>query len=836
MKASYGWIRALVPDLKASAEELAERFTKAGLEVEGLSEYGEGTGSLVLAEVKSIEPHPKREKLRLVTVDRGGDTQRVVCGAPNVPEPGGMVALAPLGATLPAVGMTLTPREIGGIVSEGMLCSERELGLTSGGKAEGDDPGILVFPPGFAKPGTPLREAIPAVHDVIFDINVTPNRPDALGHIGLAREAAVLFGLRFDPPAPDAPKRVAQGKIGDHAKVTIEDTERCPHYGAAMVSEIEVGPSPLWLRYRLESLGIRSISNVVDITNLILLEFGHPMHAFDLDLVRGGTIVVRRALENEALTTLDGVERKLSTDDLVIADGEGPVALGGVMGGANSEIQPATTRVLLECAYFDPRGIRRTGRRHGIHTESSHRFERGVDPQDIPDVLAHAASLLTKLAGGAAISGTLLAGVPFAQREGIRLRQSRMTALLGAVIPFAEATKILEGLGFKVIAAGDWEDPTAEVIPPSHRPDIAGEADLIEEVVRVVGLGVIPTTLPAIRPQPPRDTLVLENRVRRAAVEVGLSEAITYGFVSPKDLAALGAPKAAVELKNPLTEDRSVMRTSLLPGLLEALRRARRHGVRDVRLFTVGNRFLDAHPNLQASAAIERSLGFTSEPLPDEVPSFAAVIAGDRRSVLHKPVEVDVYDAKGVAVDVVERVLHKAASVAHQPANARAPYLHPRGAGELRVDGKVVGCFGPLHPDVVEAFDLDGGCVVVEIDLRALDEIGEQPARFRPIPMLPASSRDIALVVSDEVEAGSVGDAIREAAGSLCESVELFDLFRGGSIPEGQRSLAFHVVYRDPRAVTDPDAAKTLTDAEVDTRHAGVVNAVKERFGAVLRA
>ena len=835
MKASYGWIRALVPDLKATPGELAERFTKAGLEVEGLSEYGEGTGPLVLAEVKAIEPHPTRDKLRLVTVDRGGDTQRVVCGAPNVPAPGGMVALAPLGATLPAVGMTLTAREIGGIVSEGMLCSERELGLSSGGKGEGDDPGILVFPAGFAKPGTPLREAVPAVHDFIFEINVTPNRPDALGHIGLAREAAVLFGLPFDPPQPDAPKRVASGKIADHASVKVEDTERCPHYGAAMVTGVEVGPSPLWLRYRLESLGIRSISNVVDVTNLILLEFGHPMHAFDLDLVRGATISVRRATEGEVLSTLDGVERKLTADDLVIADGEGPVALGGVMGGANSEIQPATTRVLLECAYFEPRGVRRTGRRHGIHTESSHRFERGVDPNDIPDVLAHAASLLTALAGGTAIPGTILEGVPFKERAEIRLRQSRMTTLLGAVIPFAEASKILEGLGFKVIAAGDWEDPTAAVVPPSHRPDIAGEADLIEEVVRVVGLDVIPTQLPAIRPQAPRQTLVLENQVRKTAVELGLSEAITLSFVSPKDLAALGAPKAAVELRNPLSEERSVMRTNLLPGLLEALRRARRHGVRDVRLFNVGRVFLDAHPNLAVGAAIERSLGLVSEPLPDEVPFFAAVIAGDRHGVLEKAVEVDVYDAKGIALELVERVMRRSATVAHQAAAKRAPYLHPRGAGEVSIEGKVVGCFGPLHPDVVEAFDLDGGCLVVELDLRALAEIGVSPARFKAIPMLPAATRDIALVVSEDVEAGAVGAAIREAAGALCESVELFDLFRGGSIAEGQRSLAFHVVYRDPRAVTEPEAAKTLTDAEVDARHSGVVSAVKERFGAVLR-
>ena len=833
MKASYRWLSALLPGSPISAQELADRFSSAGIAVDGIEEYGAGTASIVVAEVKKIEPHPKREKLRLVTVDRGdGALQQVVCGAPNVPDPGGLVCFAPLGTHLPAVDMTLTPRDIGGVVSEGMLCSEREMGLVGEGKKD-DDPGILILPAGIAKPGTPLREALPSAHDFIYELDLTPNRADALGHVGLARDAAALYGLAFSPPCADAPKKVGDGEIGKLLTVTIEDTERCPHYGAAMVVDVSIGPSPLWLRYRLESLQVRSISNVVDITNLVMLEFGHPMHAFDFDLVRGGKIIVRRAKEGEKIKTLDGVERALVADDLVIADGEGPTALAGVMGGEGSEIRPTTKRVLLECAYFAPRGVRRSSRRHAIHTESSHRFERGVDPAGVRDVLAHAASLLTQLAGGSAVPGLILEGVPVAQPASIKLRAARMNALVGAPVPFAEATKILERLGFTVRAAGEGE---ALVTPPTHRADIAGEADLVDEVVRVRGLDQIPTVLPAIRPQPPRTVGLTESRVRKAAIDVGLSEAVTFAFVSPKDIAALGLPPAPITLKNPLGEERSVMRTTLLPGLLDALRRARRHGVEDVRLFTVGAKFMEADPNVVVGAIIEKDLGLHSAALPDEVPSFAAVIAGKRTAHLTKPEDVDVYDAKGLAVEIVERVTRREAKVAAQPIERRATFLHPRGAGDVIVDGVTVGCFGPIHPDVADLLDLDGACLIVELDVRALTGLGHRTPKYRPIPVLPPATRDVALVVHDDHAAGAVEEAIREAAGDLCESVELFDLFRGGQVPADHRSLAFHVVYRDPKAATDPEKAKTLTDEEVDKRHKAVEEAVTQKFGAVLRA
>lgn len=833
MKASYRWISALLPELKASPSELAERFTRAGIAVDAVVEFGAGTKDIVVAEVRKVEPHPSRPKLRLVTVDRGGGIeQRVVCGAPNVPDPGGLVVLAPLGTTLPAKGITLTAREIGGVVSEGMLCSEGEMGLVASGKsaagAEGEgDAGILILPKGTAKAGMPIREAVPGVHDYIFDIDLTPNRPDCLGHVGLAREAAAIYDIEWGPPSPDAPRRVSQGSsITGQVSITIEDTERCPHYGAALVVDVAIGPSPAWVRYRLESLGIRSISNVVDATNLILLEFGHPIHAFDLDLVRGSKIIIRRAREGERLTTLDGIDRALSVDDLVIADGDGAVALAGVMGGENSEIRPETRRVLIECAYFEPRGVRRTSRRHGLHTEASHRFERGVDPRAVPDVLAQAASLITALGGGSGVPDSIVAGVDPAEPTPVRLRERRMSALLGVDIKdikLAQAAHILTRLGCSVQPPRDeGEGPWLYALPPSHRPDLKLEADLIEEVLRIHGVDKVATVLPAIHPQAPRAGTPVAGRIRRAAIDVGLSEAVTFGFVSPREIAALGLPPATFALKNPLTEDRSVMRTTLLPGLLEALGKARRRGETNIRLFTTGVRFM---PRTEATGL-----------LPDEAPSFAAVIAGLRDATLQKPAEIDVFDAKGIAVEIVERATRRVATVAHQPKDRRAPYLHPRGAGDVLVEGAVVGAFGLLHPDVIDALDLGGPCVVVELDVGALERMGIKQPKFQLVPVLPAATRDIALNVPDDVPAGAVEQAIREAAGELCESVELFDLFRGGAVPAGYRSLAFHVVYRDPKAATDPDAARTLTDEEVDKRHAAVVESVRTKYGAVLRS
>jgi phenylalanyl-tRNA synthetase beta chain len=825
VKASYHWIRALVPKLEATPAELAARFSAAGLEVEAVHEYGEACDACVVAVVQSTRPHPTKSGLSLVTVDRGGGASlEVVCGASNVPPPGGLVVLAPLGARLPAKGVTIERRSIAGVESAGMLCSESELGI-----GDGSD-GILVLPQRTGERGVPLSRALPSARDTIFEIGLTPNRPDCLGHIGLAREAAALHGLAWTAPEPDAPGRAIQGSIDSYAKVHVEDAERCPHYAAAVVVDVTIAPSPAWVRYRLASLGIRPISNVVDVTNLVLLEYGHPMHAFDLDRVRGGVVVVRRAKEGEKLVTLDGVTRVLVTDDLVVCDGEGPVALAGVMGGASSEISPATKRVMLECAYFDPRGVRRSARRHGLHTESSHRFERGVDRGDIPEALTHAAALLTHLAGGAAVPGVIHAvGAPLEPKV-LELRAERLERVLGVTVPFHEATAILERLGCTLRsikqsgslggppqAPGGSASSLAELAVPTHRPDIAREIDLVEEVARVRGMDAIPTELPAVRPsrdEGPRERILA--MASRAGVEMGLSEAVTYAFVSRASLAKLSAPEPAVILKNPLNEGQEVMRTSLLPGLLGALANARRRGERDVRLFTVGAVFL-------ANAADPQGL-------PEERLAFAALVAGERAAYLSKPEPVDVWDGKGLALGLVRRLAGIGGAVRAFMPSDRPAHLHPRGAGRVLValGGEELGLFGLLHPDVIAGLDLGTGpIVVVEMDLARLAPLATDKRRAVSVPRFPAATRDVALVVREDVAAGDVLEAVRSAAGELAEHVALFDRFLGGSIARDHQSLAFHVVYRAKE--------RTLTDAEVDAQHAKVVAEVNRRFGATLR-
>ena len=817
MKASYRWIKSLVPQLTASPEELAARITAAGLEVEGMQRFGVGGEACVMAKVVSVRAHPTKSGLRLVTVVRGGDNvpQEVVCGAPNVPEPEGLVVLAPLGTHLPAKNMTIEKRAIGGIVSEGMLCSEQELGLSE----EGD--GIMVFAPGLFPAGTPFMSAVPSAEDTIFEIGLNPNRPDCLGHLGLAREVAALYGFPWSMPKVDAPARMAASDVAKLATVVVEDAERCPHYAATAVEGVTIGPSPTWLRHRLASLGVRPISNVVDITNLVLLEYGHPMHAFDLDRVRGAKIVVRRAREGERLKTLDGIERTLVADDLVICDGEGPVALAGVMGGATSEIHAGTTRVLFECAYFEPRGVRRSSRRQGLHTESSHRFERGVDPGDVSDALARATSATTTLAGGAAATGAVhVTGKPI-ERATVTLRSARIDALLGVAVPFAEATAILKLLGFE--AKNEKSDPPSGVsatryasgfVVPTWRPDIAREVDLIEEVARVRGLDKIPAVLPKIHPtREIGGKEELARLARAAAVELGLLEAITYAFVSPAQLEAVSAPASTMVIKNPLSELQSVMRTSLLPGLLEALSRARRHGQRDLTMFTIGPIFLPSA---------------TKDGLPDEQMAFAAVLAGDRSSHLSKAQPIDVWDAKGLATGLIARLARRDARVTRLADAERPRHLHPRGAAGIYVQNTRVGTMGPLHPDVVSTLDLGDGAQIVELDLRALGALGTAAPQYAAIPRFPASTRDIALVVHDDVLAGEVERVVRDAAGPLAEDVRIFDRFVGGSIPAQHASLAFRVVYRAPD--------RTLTDAEVDTQHVKVVAEVGAKFGATLRS
>jgi phenylalanyl-tRNA synthetase beta chain len=849
MLVSYRWLSELLPDCDLEPEQLEEALTAVGLAVDGVQNHAEALRRVVLAEVLKIEPHPSRDNLQLVTIRaRGKDAiptlgsipprmseERlpeeitVVCGAKNVPPKGHLVVFAGLGIKLPGVDFVLTSRKIGGVVSEGMLCSEAELGL-----ADSSD-GILTYRPGTFLPGTRFIDAFPEARDVVYELDITPNRPDALGHVGVARDMGAFFECELRLPETSA---FVEAGAPSSAAISVENQakSRCPKYGAAVVRGVQIKPSPDAMRWRLHRLGIRPISNVVDVTNWLLLEYGQPLHAFDLSTVKGGKIVIRQAEEGEKMKTLDAVERTLSADDLLICDGSGPTALAGIMGGAESEIRATTQDVLLECAYFNPQGVRRTARRQGMHTESSHRFERGTDHGATEAILDRARYLLSQVAGGKVAPGTIRAdGTPL-ELPSIELDSSRIERLLGVRVPFKEATSILQRLGLRVEYLADTDaGGIASIRGASHRPDINIQEDLIEEIARIRGLDNIPTVLPAIPPQEQRTSLELEREAARTAVTLGLSEALLHAFVSEADLEAISAPESVVSLTNPLSADRTVLRTSLAPGLLESVRRSRRRGERQMQLFSVGSIFLSPRGDYPASAARVR-LKQDDGRLPYEQPTFAAVLAGPRPEYLTlKPGDYDIYDAKAIAIEMVERLTRRRADVRYLGKTGRTAHLHPRGAAAVEVDGTEVGIFGPLHPDVVERLDLDGSALLIELNLATIEALGKVTPRYKRIPKLPAITRDLSLVVSDETSARDVARAILQAAGELCESVEVAAEFRGGSVPPGHRSLTFRVVYRDPKARTSPEEARTLTDKEIELIQEAALEKASRDFGATLR-
>ena len=826
MLVSFRWLQELCP-VDADVGEVAHRISLAGLEVEAMDEKGTNLSGVVIAEVRAKSVHPKKDKLTLVTVFDGEDEHEVVCGASNVPEPGGRILFARSGAVLPN-GIKIALRKVGGVESNGMICSEAELEI--GVDAEGI---FVVDSDNTALPGTSVADALD-LHDVILDIGLTPNRPDCLGHVGIAREIGVLFGVGYKPRKSAGPRRtfVAGGSfqsaepttnlipLWDTAGETVDtpelpaisveiaDGDRCPRYGAALVSGVKVAPSPFWLRYRLHNLGLRALSNVVDATNLILLEWGHPIHGFDLARLGGSKVVVRRASEGERMATLDGVERTFTADDLLICDGEGPVAVAGVMGGFDTEIRDETQDVLIECAYFDPRSIRRTSRRLGLHTDSSYRFERGVDPEAVPRVLASAASLIAELGGGVAATTAIDRIAMAYEPKSIRFRPARTAQPHAPPAAKDESVRILESLGFPF-----FQENVRRVwgLAPSWRPDLEREVDLIEEVARVRGYEEIPTAVPRVHPSEAGTASLLKfvDALRDAAVTAGLYEAVNYGFLSVDDLRKARVSTDVVALANPLSEERSVMRTSLLPGLTAASTRAQRHGATEVRLFELARTF---HPS--------------DDVLPREDTVLAIALAGQRSGWIGGEQSFDLYDGKGVIQAVVDRVFGHAPEVI----SGEVPsFLHPKRSAIVTLASRPIGFVGEVHPDVGDNLGLVGRMIYAELSVPSLHALSEElgPTQARGLPKFPAIARDIAMLVRDEFSAGEIADALLEASGGLAESVRLFDLYRGDQIPHGHRSLAFRVTYRDPEG--------TLTDKRVDKVHASLARLARDRFEATIR-
>jgi phenylalanyl-tRNA synthetase beta chain len=804
MRISVQWLSeyVAVPDVA----ELARRLTAVGLEVEAIERTGQGLEGVVAARIVASEKHPNAEKLSVTRVDAGGaEPLQIVCGAKNYAV-GDLVPLATVGTTLPG-GTKIERAKLRGVESFGMLCSAKELGLAA------EASGLLILPKD-ARPGAPIVEVL-ALADTFLEVNVTPNRPDALSHVGIAREVAAILGVPFRLP----PNKLAEAgaPASSLAKVRIDAPERCGRYAARVIEGVKIGPSPLWLQRRLEGCGVRSISNVVDATNFVLLEMGHPLHAFDLDKVAGAEIVVRTARPGEKLTTLDGKERALGPEDLLIADRDRGSALAGVMGGGDSEISAGTSRVLLESAWFAPGGIRRTSRRQGLKSEASYRFERGADPGMVIPALDRCAALIAELSGGTIRPGIVDAHPRAAKPGRVRLRWSRPAQVLGMEIPREEARRILTGLAFAEREA-DADGATFEV--PSWRVDVSIEEDLVEEIVRTKGYDAIPETLPRTAIETPAEASEPQAvaRVRAALEGAGFAEAVNFSFVAERELLPFeqqvatgdGSGRAVgVALKNPISADLSVMRTSLVPSLLKNAVHNRRQRVDDVRLYEIASVYRP-HPDPK------------DRPTAESI-EVAAVLCG-RRSPLGWAAggePLDFHDAKAAAIAVLEAL----GVEARWEARAEG-WLHPRTSARiLGADGAPIGEVGELHPRVAATFDLPRGVLALRFSLEALMAHMQLVPQYRPIPRLPAVLRDLAVVVAEEVTTASVEAAIREEG--LVEGVTLFDVYRGAPLPSGKKNLALAIRYRA--------ADRTLTDAEADAAHARIVQRLAARVGAELR-
>jgi phenylalanyl-tRNA synthetase beta chain len=799
MKVSFNWLKEYV-DCVLTPAELADRLTMAGLEVEGVEETGAALKKVVVAQIVSIAPHPRADRLSLCSVKTRERTYPIVCGARKQ---GDKVALALAGTELPG-GTKIKKTTIRGEQSEGMLCSEAELGLSASAE------GIMILPQE-APLGIPLADAL-NTRDHLLEISVTPNRGDCLSIIGVARECAALLGTALHPPTPQL--REGKQQVEELVQVSILDPDLCPRYSARLITGVKIAPSPFWLRTRLENAGVRSINNVVDVTNYVMLEYGQPLHAFDFDLLEGGAIVVKRAAEGERFVTLDGVERVLQRDTLMICDAARPVAIGGVMGGLNSEIRDTTARVLLESAYFAPQGIRRTALALGLQTESSYRFERGIDPEGVLAASLRAAALIADLADGETAKGVIDCYPSPVRSPEITVRLPRVSAVLGVNLEPQEVKGALERLHMEV---GVNKGTEWIVTPPSFRSDITREIDLIEEIGRLTGYDHIPVQVPRMWVMPYRkdQTVELEERVKDTLVGLGFCEVITYSFISPHALEALRVASEDVRsqpvpLLNPLADVQSVMRTTLLPGLLETARYNLTHKNEDLKIFELREVYYPRQ----------------GEKLPEEHRTLAGLVMGAVTSEgWNIPrQEADFYYVKGC----VEELLAEARSLL--PTFTRdelPPYLNPGKAAVIRLNGEKIGAVGELLPEVAHAFELSPSVHIFELDLPVVALHVKEEIVFTPLPRFPSVTRDVAVTIDRGISAEEIMAIMEKIDNRYIESIEIFDCYQGDPIPVGKKGLAFRIRYRS--------LDRTLTDEEVNQFHQEVLEHLQKMPGLAIR-
>ena len=792
MRAPLSWIREFTPLDPAKVDEIADALNQLGLEVEGIDAPGRDVNGVVVARILAVVPHPDADRIRLADIDYGDGQVRVVCGAPNI-EPGMVVPFARVGAVLPG-DFKIERRKIRGVVSEGMLCSARELGL-------GDDHAGILALSEEAPLGTDVREVL-GLDDVVFDLSITPNRPDAMGIVGIARELAAHFGLPVDVDE-QAAVPVVDEVAG--ARVVVEAPDRCPRF-VALAARVTMGHSPEWMQRRLRLAGMRPISNVVDVTNYVMLERCRPLHAFDLGRLAGRGIVVRLAAEGEKMTTLDGVVRTFTAADLLICDGE-RVAQGiaGVMGGAAAEVSEHTTEILLESAYFEPSGIARTSKRLGLRSEASARFERGVDPNNTGSGAMRAMQLLAEVAAAVPERGAVDVYPRPIERARIKVRTERVNKLLGTTLSTDEITAYLAPLGIEMRGT--------EAIVPTSRPDLEREIDLVEEVARRVGLDHITRSIPS---SPEKiGGLTPRQRDRRTVTDVlvgaGYDEVLTLPLLAPTDLQNAGARgEAVIEVENPLRAEESILRPGLLPGVLRAVSNNAAHGEPAVALFECGTTF--APPEEGESLPRERTaLAFAR--------SFLA-----RRAPHETDRPIDVYDAIAALTALVQELRIEDLRLDA----AAVDGFHPTRAARVLVDGHEVGAVGEVAAEVVRALALPAPVVACELDVDALLAGARRDRISRPVSRFPASSVDLAFVVDDRVPAGALLETLSRTGGDLLENVALFDVFRSESLGAGKVSLAFALRFRA--------LDHTLTDDEVGQLRRQCIDAVVSEHRADLRS
>jgi phenylalanyl-tRNA synthetase beta chain len=792
MKVLLSWLREFAPFPDDDPVALGDVMSDLGMAVESVERIGEGLGGVVVAKVVALRPHPNADKIQLVDVDTGdGDALQVCCGAFNMAE-GDLVPLATLGTVMPD-GMEIARRKMRGEWSNGMLCSGRELGL-------GDDhSGILVLDGDAADAalGTPIADALGISPDVLYDLEINPNRPDAMSVAGVARDLAARLGLPFAIPEPRV--EVVDGDAASRISVEILDPDLCGRFHARVIDGVVVEPSPPWIAERLSALGMRPINNVVDASNYVMLELGQPNHTYDLARLPGGALRVRWARDGEPITTLDDVERTLTGDrDGVIADG-GDVAVGiaGVMGGASTEISETTTSVLLECAWWRPMAIAVSSKHLGLRSEASARFERGTDPE-IVDLAARRLAELLAPSGARLVEGEVTVDGDLPDREPVTVRTTRVNRLLGTDLEATDIPALLEPIGF--VVAPTAEPGTFSVTIPTFRPDATTETDVIEEIARHHGYSRIPTTVPtsvqtgSLTPRQ-RDRRTL----RQVLVGLGVHEAMPLPFLAPGDLSRAGLAGEAVTLTNPLVAEESVLRTSLRPGLLRAVAYNESHRIDGVALFEIGKVF---------------GVPLPGATLPDEREHLGVVLAG-----------CDATDAVQVW-DVVHRTLGLPGPGIDQLRPVAG--LHPGRSGVLTVATSVVGEVGEVDPGVLEVLGIRERVAWLQVDLDVALALPHGDHPYRSISRYPSSDLDLAFEVDETVPASHVAAAIRGAAGDLLVDLALFDVFRGPPVPEGRRSLAYRLRLQA--------ADRTLTDDDLTSVRAGVVATVEGGLPATLRA